>query len=262
MPAAVAPFIPLLTAGVGAAGELIGGKIASNSNKSATKAQLQAQERSQRIQDATQKRAEQVAQEQTGYERSARAPYNAAGNAALTRLGDLLHVGNLSLPTSVPQAGSAKAPAASGGWQGNDPAYIDSQINAGFQQRYGRPPTAEEMTQWQGYATNPTGYSDQKIRTGWNPYLNDRLVNPQSSASSSVSPGDEGVVGMAPSGGTQNLASLLGVGVPSLKSPGSAAPMAQTQDDLIEVLSPQGQRGKIHKSRLQEALADGATVIQ
>ena len=123
-----------------------------------------------------------------------------------------------TIPTPVADA------APTGGSQYTDPAFVEGKINEGFQQLYGRPATSQEMAQWKKYMLTPDTFSDGKVRVGWNPYWQDRLLHPNS-GSSSVAAGDEtvmpGVAGQASAsypgtftgGGQYPLASVMGEGL-------------------------------------------------
>lgn len=76
-----------------------------------------------------------------------------------------------------------------------NPTFVQNKINEGFQQLYGRNATADEMAYWQGKMLTPDTFSDGKVRVGWNPYWQDRLLHPGAD-SSGVAAGDETVVGM------------------------------------------------------------------
>lgn len=93
------------------------------------------------------------------------------------------------------------APSAPPNSQYTDPRYITEQINLGFQQAYGRPPSQEEFDYWMKKATTPDVYSDNRVRVGWNPYLMARLTNPGSASADVNLAGMETVIGQAPPGG-------------------------------------------------------------
>lgn len=98
----------------------------------------------------------------------------------------------------------------------NNPDYIRSEITRGFQERYGRAPSDDEMQQWMGYATKPDVYTGGAVHQGWNPYLYDRLATPGHEGASGVSPGTDTLIGYdnAPGGGMSGggtLGSLGGV---------------------------------------------------
>lgn len=116
-------------------------------------------------------------------------------------------------PTPAPAPTTPTAPGNS--WDGltgaalaRNPDYMRSEINRGFQERYGRNATDEEMKYWVDKASNPDEFSDGYTRVGWNPYWYDRLANPASDAASGVNAGMDTVVGR--NGGGYSLPSIAG----------------------------------------------------
>lgn len=82
-----------------------------------------------------------------------------------------------------------------------DRDYITSEVNRGFQQRYGRDATPDELNYWMNKALTPDEYSDNNIRVGWNPYWYDRLATPgHEEASDPRLAGTEGIVGRGTGG--------------------------------------------------------------
>ena len=127
------------------------------------------------------------------------------------------------IPQTAATTPGTTAPAGTGGNQYTDPAFVEGKINEGFQQLYGRPANPQEMAQWKKYMLTPDTFSDGKVRVGWNPYWQDRLLHPNS-GSSSVAAGDETIVpgavgagggsysGTFTGGGQYPMASVMGEG--------------------------------------------------
>lgn len=117
----------------------------------------------------------------------------------------------------------------------NNPDYIRSQINQGWNQRYGTDAPADQMDYWLNKATTPDVYTGGAIHQGWNPYLMDRLVNPNSAGASGVSPGTDTIIGydQTPGGGGGTLGSLSGGVLGSPLMQGYAKPFQGTDINSI-----------------------------
>lgn len=101
----------------------------------------------------------------------------------------------------------------------NDPAYVDSQITQGYQQRYGRAPTSDELARDRGYVLKPDAYRDfdqtGQQRSGWSPYWQSRLFDPSASGGSGADLGGDSTLipGQTPGGGALGGgASIPGMG--------------------------------------------------
>ena len=99
-------------------------------------------------------------------------------------------------PAAPPVPAPAAAPAAPNSY-GNranlDPTYIEQQVRAAFAKKGVANPSAEEVSYWVTKATTPDIYSDNKVRVGWNPYWEDRLIQGSASSDPRLA-GDEGLI--------------------------------------------------------------------
>ena len=112
-----------------------------------------------------------------------------------------------------------------------DKDYLTTQIKAAFAKKGITNPAQSDIDYWINKASNPEMYSDRKVRVGWNPYLEQRLVTGQASADPSLA-GDEGVLdptqyaglyqGQAGGAGGMTLSQLFG-GRPAINQQVSTA---------------------------------------
>jgi hypothetical protein len=122
--------------------------------------------------------------------------------------------GSTTTTTTTPSAGNAY------GTKANlDKDYLTTQIKAAFAKKGITNPAQSDIDYWINKASNPEMYSDGKMRVGWNPYWEQRLVTGQASADPSLA-GDEGVLdstqyaslyqGQAGGAGGMTLSELFG----------------------------------------------------
>ena len=112
-----------------------------------------------------------------------------------------------------------------------DKDYLTTQIKAAFAKKGITNPAQSDIDYWINKASNPEMYSDGKMRVGWNPYWEQRLVTGQASADPSLA-GDEGVLdptqyaglyqGQAGGAGGMTLSQLFG-GRPAINQQVSTA---------------------------------------
>lgn len=74
-------------------------------------------------------------------------------------------------------------------------SFVISKIREGYWQLQQTEPPADELAYWFGKMTTPDTFSDGKVRVGWNPYWQARLLHPGSDSADVALAGEETVIG-------------------------------------------------------------------
>lgn len=279
---------------VSAVGSYAAAKQSAKANTAATKMQTDSANRTAELQliaereaaeqeAAAQAEAQDFLKQQWAASEAAAAPYRNLASGALGKLGSFmgLPAGAVSMPSSSPfptSASSGASSTAKANTQYTDPTFVQGKVNEGFQQLYGRDATADEMAQWKGYMLTPDTFSDNKVRVGWNPYWQDRLLHPGAS-SSGVAAGDETVIGsQQPTGGTSSASRviqtmpLIGAKTASATTPTTQSAAASSvtpltsglvQDEKqVWMMAPDGSVNRVKASLVPRYLAKGGKVLQ
>lgn len=96
-------------------------------------------------------------------------------------------------PAGATTPGTTAGGGAYGTRANTDKAYLTDQIKKAFAKKGIANPAQSDIDYWVNKATTPEMYSDGKVRVGWNPYWEARLVTGSASADPGLA-GDEGVL--------------------------------------------------------------------
>lgn len=278
--------VPIISAVVGAGATVYSAKKQASTTNQTTRAQIDANKRAQELEllaqkealdEQTKSNADQMAFLEKRWAQSQQniAPYLGIGQGAATALSSFMGIPiTAPQPAPMPTSPSSVSGTTQSGANSKytDPTFVQGKINEGFQQLYGRDANPDEMSYWQSKMTTPDTFSDNKIRVGWNPYWQDRLLHP-GSGSSSVAAGDDTVVGYQPPSPlvSRNLDSLSSFSSQGQNKPSQMSPLASANptvgqgmvdDPLVWMMAPDGTVKRVRQSQVGMYESQGATVLQ